>query len=185
MNASVVAVLDNTVLRNLYELKLLPYLNLYYSKVYVPVEVEKEFLRIKDLARQQQRLAFLFQQNEEQRSWFEKCNFYSDEQVAIVAADMPPNIHRGELEAAVQRGVLAYDQPPILLFDERRFRTHCINQAWPVRGTLSLLADLHPRFGPCDFYACAQCLVEAQGQRYSPKLAEAVFEQTRKELAGY
>jgi len=184
MTVNSVAVIDNTVLRNLYEVNLLHHLSLYYSRVYVPVEVEKEFLGIKDLAREQQRLEWLFLMYKRHQSWFKKCNFYSDAQVRILSATAPPRIHRGELEAAAQRGYLPASQIPVLLCDERRFRDYCRNEAWPARGTLSLLADLHLRFALCDYFAYVEHLSKAQRQRFSPQLVVEVFERMRNELTG-
>lgn len=86
--------------------------------------------------------------------------------------------------SATQRGYLPATQAPVLLCDERRFRDYCRNEAWPARGTLSLLADLHLRFGLCDYFAYVEHLSIAQQQRFSQKLVADVFKSVQVELSG-
>lgn len=78
------AIIDTSVLLTLYSLGLLDKLNLFYSEVRIPREVEKEFLDLKDDELEQtQRVNYILNFYELNKSWFIRCNEYSSDFVLI------------------------------------------------------------------------------------------------------
>lgn len=177
------AVLDNTAFRCLYELKLLQHLNLIYHTVWIPRQVEREFLSIPNLAKQTARFDFLFRFYAVNHSWFKPCHVYNEDDIQLFLAVFPENekkLHRGEVEAIVQQMRLPGTNIELIV-DENQARKFIIRQQMPVHGTLYLLAKMDIYWGVCDYFQSVQQLID-DGQRFNFQIAEQVYIYVKEEL---
>lgn len=171
------AVLDCSVLRCLYDVGVLSYLNIFYNKVYIPREVEKEFLKISDLSLQTKRATFILDFYAKNESWFIQCSAYSDEDVDIYLATYSGNekyLHRGEAEAFTQRNKLSGPDIEILI-DETKGRKHARNNMIPIKGTLGILAEMDRKWRLVDYHKVVEFL-KAQGQHYSQNAIDLAYQ---------
>jgi predicted nucleic acid-binding protein len=177
------AVLDNTAFRCLYELSLLKHLNLIYHTVWIPRQVEKEFLSIADISKQTARFNFLLHFYAVHYSWFKPCYVYNEDDIQLFLADFPEHdkkLHRGEVEAIVQSIRLPGTNIDLII-DELQARKFVRQQQMPVHGTLYLLAKMDICWGVCDYHRSVMQLIDG-GQRYTISIAEKVYNMIKEEL---
>lgn len=180
MNA---AVLDNTTLRALYNLNLLDKLQLLYQEVWIPRQVEREFLQIEDIQEQTKRFTFISYFYNVHSSWFFPCNVYDQNDIDLFLADVPPTerrLHLGEVEAIVQHNRLPSANIEILL-DDRKARKFLESKEILHHGTLYVLAHLSIKWQCCDYEASVKILID-NGQRFTIAKALKAFEAIHKEI---
>jgi predicted nucleic acid-binding protein len=172
------AIMDNSSLRALYHLNLLDSLILLYSNVYIPREVEKEFLR----AKSEETTRYIFITNfYEKNIWFQRCSTYRDSLVELfLADDYTKKLHRGEAEAIVQNQTMQNNCE--VLLDEAEAREVAKVQHVCVRGTLSILALLDLRWKKCDYRQSVEILQKKHKARYSQKIINDAYEIIKQEL---
>jgi len=169
------AIIDNSVLRALYYLNLLPGLVMIYKEIYVPREVEKEFLRSKEDG--QERYAFLMEFYAK-NIWFKQCQSYREDAVAIFLS-YQKKIHRGEAEVMVQNQSMANVHE--VLLDDKEARRVAETQCIKIRGTLSILAFLDIKMGYCKYYDSVKILMEKYKARYSKEVIDRAYRNAKKE----
>jgi predicted nucleic acid-binding protein len=178
-----VAVIDSSPLRNLYRLGLLQHLNLLYSTVWVPREVEREFFAIKMEAERTRRFDFLEKFKEVHQSWFKACQSYSLVDIELFKAEYASSSHKldmGEIEAIVQQKLLPGSSVDVLI-DEKAASRFSRSLSIPKHGTLYILANLDLRYGLCNYPKEVEKLIE-DGQRFNENVAKTVYDFVRVEL---
>jgi predicted nucleic acid-binding protein len=172
-----IAIIDTSALITLYMIDKVKNLNTMFSEVYVPLMVEKEFLKDDT----NNRLSFLLNFYEE-NYWFKKCQTYQNDIIEILLTNK--KIDDGEREAIAQykriQIDLAIEEGNIsCVIDEREARKVAQNMDIKVNGTLYLLAKLHFE-GFLDYSNETNLL--KKGRRYSEKVIVDAFEKVKFEL---
>ena len=173
-------VVDTTFLDAVYRLRLLDKLVFLYSKVFIPVEVEREFLSNENKDRDS-RFSYLFE-GFSLYSWLEKCNSYDEITIKLLSAEK--DMHRGESEVIAQvkeLGLNTFDQASLsAVIDDRRAREVAVNNDVEIIGTLRILALLHFN-GFINYHNSVKHLMSV-GVRYNKQLVKEVFKKTESEL---
>lgn len=136
-----ITILDTSALITFYKLDGIKFLNSIFQEVYIPLEVEKEFLEEKS----DQRLRFLLNCFDE-NTWLKKCQTYSDDIIEILKTD--PRIDAGEREAIAQYKQLQVDLgiedgKINCIIDESAARKVAKYMDIKVNGTLYIMAIMH------------------------------------------
>lgn len=136
-----ISIIDTSVLITFYQLNSIKQLNLLFNEVYIPITVEKQFLKVD----QDDRLNFLLNFYEENK-WFKKCQTYQSDTIALLGTER--RIHEGEREAMAQYKQIQSDLKIeegniVCVIDERIARNVASKMDISLSGTLYLLAKLH------------------------------------------
>lgn len=136
------AVIDNTVLVNLFEIQSIKLINLLqnvFQRVYIPIEVKKEFAAQSHRFSERQIFIDKLRIN---YGFFRLCNNYDSLQLALLKTYK--GINHGEAEATSQYMKINAN---LLLTDDKRFVKAIEEKNFPIRvgDTLFLLAilDIH------------------------------------------
>ncbi len=177
-----IAILDNSVLSALDELNALKYLNLLFNKVYIPVDVEREFLEIPKLQKQSRRFNLLMEFYA-LNAWLFKCETRDEAIYKLLTSS--PKLHRGESDVIAQykeleqRGA-ANPQALVVVLDDKNARDVAQRQNISLTGTLKLLSRLH-FLNALDYNASVEQL-QRRGKRYSQQAIRDAFEQAKQEF---
>lgn len=172
------AIIDTSVLLCLHHLNLLQYLNLVFSKVFVPREVEKEFLtKNKDQTIQSLRYKYLEGFYQKHSVWFEKCQAYNSDIIKIY--QMEKKLDAGEIEVFAQNQERGNNN--ILLLDEKQARKVAEKNDLAKNGVLYILAYLDLKFKILKYFTAVDILKEELKTRFSDKIVETVYKIVRDE----
>lgn len=172
-----IAIIDTSALITLYMIDKVKNLNTLFSEVYIPLMVEKEFLKDDS----NNRLDFLLNFYEE-NYWFKKCQIYQNDIIAILLTNKKMDdgereaiaqYKRIEIDLAIEEGRMS------CIIDEKVARKVAQHMEVKVIGTLYLLARLHFE-GFLDYPTEVNLL--KKGRRYSEKNIEDAFEKVKFEL---
>lgn len=172
-----ISVIDTSVLITFYQLKSIHFLGYLFNEVYVPLTVEKQFLKKET----EQRFDFLLKFYEENQ-WFKKCQTYQDDVIGLLLTDK--NVDEGEREAIAQykkiQSDLEIEEGRIhCIIDERYARAVAAGMNIEIKGTLYLLAKLH-FLGHLDYFTIVRELRNTR--RFSKKYIKAAFEKVKLEM---
>jgi len=174
-------VVDTTFLDAMYRLDLLENVTLLCDRVYVPENVEKEFLNDKNEDKDK-RFSYLIKKFKKYR-WLKKCNSYDKGVLLILSADK--KIHLGESEVIAQVKQLGLGELQedfiIAVLDDRCARNSAENMNIKKMGTLRVLAKFHLIFSIIDYYSKVDFLVK-NGARFTRNVVRMVFEEVEKEI---
>ena len=175
-----IAILDSSALMSFYTLNCLELLNLFYDKVLIPRQVEKEFVsKHPELGRSQnERFIFLinfYQQN----SWLLSCQEYGGDLVDLYKTEK--NIDAGEAEVFAQNQ--HWDSRCELILDEKNARKFADKKQLQKRGVLGLLAEIAIRFGRIDYQQALKLLTSNERNFYiNQTQADKIYEEIKKQL---
>lgn len=165
------AIIDTSIIRCLFHLGLLSYLQLFYEEIRVPVAVENEFLNSATTENERtNRFQFLDKFYNINSSWFLKCNEYNEELVQIY---LSPKIDRGEAEAFAQNQF--YQMRYQILLDDKRARILARNKNIVVHGTLFILASLDLRFKICNYFNSVKKLRNELNYHVNDEIIKKVY----------
>lgn len=174
------AILDSSVLISLYNLNLIHNLKLLYNKIYIPREVEKEFLNIKDLNESINRYNYFNKFCEENNSWFIRCNQYSDSIINLYLKELqkkkPEKSNKGEAEVLAQNDSL--NQENDLLLDDKDACEIALKNNHPKHGTLYILSILDLKYKICNYKNSVEIIKKKLNFRASKKLSELVYNES-------
>ena len=166
------AILDTSVLIVLYHLDLLKYLNLFYNKIKIPREVEKEFLtKHKDKKECSRRYKFLSEFYTQNKSWFLACNEYSSSDIDLYLTQK--GIDAGEAEAFAQNQALGNMHD--ILLDERQARKLAKSNNIHHHGVLYILANLDIKYKACNYHRAVETAKSELNTRFSDKIVKQVY----------
>ena len=166
------AILDTSVLIVLYHLNLLKYLNLFYTKVRIPREVEREFLtKHFDQKERSARFDFLMDFYKTNKMWFLPCHEYNSDIVEIYLTE--PNIDRGEAEAFAQNQALGNVHE--ILLDEKEARHYARSKNIHHHGVLFILANLDVKYKACKYFHAVEKVRNECATRFSDSVVEQVY----------
>jgi len=173
-------VVDTTFLDAVYRLQIFDKLVFLYSKVFIPVEVEREFLSDKNRDRDS-RFSFLLS-SFSRYSWLVKCNSFDEMIIKLLSAE--PDIHRGESEVIAQvreLGMKTYSESSLsAVIDDQRARVVASRMEVDIVGTLKILALFHFN-GFLDYHKSVNKLRRA-GVRYRNDVVQLAFDKTESEF---
>jgi predicted nucleic acid-binding protein len=172
-----IAIIDTSALITLYMLDKVENLHIIFGEVYVPLMVEKEFLKDDT----DERFKFLLNFYET-NYWFKKCQAYHNDIIEILRTNK--KIHDGEREAIAQYkrlqvDLLVEEGGISCLIDDKEARTVAQGMDIRVNGTLYFLARLHFE-GFINYHKEINLLKEER--RYSDKVIKEAFEKVKIEL---
>lgn len=175
-----ITIIDTSALITLYIIDKVKNLHNLFGEVYVPLMVEKEFLKDET----NERLHFLLNFYAE-NYWFKKCQAYHNDIIEILLTYK--KIDDGEREAIAQYKRLEADLEIeagniTCIIDEKEARKVAQNMDIKVNGTLYLLARLHFE-GYLDYFTITKQLKEKR--RYTDTIISSAFEKVKAELGLY
>lgn len=172
------AIIDTSVLICLHHLKLLQNLNLVFSKVFVPREVEKEFLtKHKEKLIQSIRYEFLEKFYLKHSVWFEKCQAYNSDIIKIY--QMEKKLDAGEIEVFAQNQEKGNNN--ILLLDEKQARKVAERNNLAKNGVLYVLAFFDVNFKIVNYFEAVDILRIELNTRFSDRIIKTVYNTVRNE----
>jgi predicted nucleic acid-binding protein len=172
------AIMDCSVLRNLYYINNLDSLQRLYSRVLLPAAVRAEFLNPTNKEEESKRLQFLLDFEGRHARWFRQCTLGDKGAIEIYRSglgDAARHLHLGETEAMAQYPSASQQGLFSLLIDERKGRIVAKTQGIPCNGTLHILARLDLQFNLLAYQDCCDILV-ANGQRFSDSVRKQAYE---------
>ncbi|GEM_PF-902849 len=179
MNQKRKIVVDNSFLDSLYILNVLEYLPLLFTSVFIPEQVEREFLNEKNMD-PNKKLEFLTRCYQD-FPWFQKCNTYDENDIRLLS--MEPKMDAGEVEVIAQTKKLGMEvTEPEFLFsglDEKIGRSVARKHSLQVIGVLKILANMH-YLGLLDYFESVN-LLHKRKKRFSHAIVTEVFIQTKRE----
>src|ERR1039457_6587237 len=166
------AIIDTSVLLSLYHLNLLSFLNLIYTIVRVPREVEKEFLQHTDSELERsKRYDFLQNFYNDNNTWFIPCNEYGSDIVDLYLTEK--NFDRGEAEVFAQNQ--ATDSISELLLDEKIGRKFAERKFIQHHGVLFIIATFEISFQCCGYRESIKILQKKKIGRFTNSVIESVY----------
>ncbi|MEA3495238.1 MAG: hypothetical protein U9R42_04305 [Bacteroidota bacterium] len=166
------AILDTSVLMVLYHLNLLQYLHLFYNKVRIPREVEREFLeKNKNSIERSKRFEFLMNFYLKNKTWFIRCNEYNTDLVKIYLS--VKGIDKGEAEAFAQNQ--AFGNIHEILLDEKQARKFANMENIQHHGVLFILANLDIKYGACNYFDAVKTAKNELKTFFSKKITIQVY----------
>lgn len=173
------AIIDTSVLLTLYELGFIENLNLFFTEVRIPREVESEFFKSNAVSSSQDdKLKWLTEIYKKHKTWFKACNEYSDDLVKLYLTE--PKIDKGEAEAFAQHQALG--SVHTVLIDEKEGRKLAQRKKIQHNGVLSLIARLDLQLQICDYRTTVALLMELGIGRYTPEIVDRVYQTIKEEL---
>jgi predicted nucleic acid-binding protein len=173
------AILDTSVLLTLYYLGHIESLQLLFSEVRIPREVEAEFLQSRAIdTDSNDRFKFLTETYDNHKTWFKACNEYGSDLVKIYLSE--PGIDKGEAEAFAQHQALGGIHT--VLIDEKRGRNVARNWTIAHHGVLSVIARFDLQLKLCDYKNTIAFLEASKIGRFSPNIIEKVYNEIKTEL---
>ncbi len=170
------AILDTSPLICLYQLNLLEYLNLFFNKVYIPREVEREFLeKNSNKEERERRYKFLTEFYYKHSSWFIQCNLYSDDLILIYKTK--EGIDSGEAEVFAQNQALGSGH--LLLIDEMNARNLATKLELTFNGVLFIIAIMEIRFSLCNYVEVVNRLKTNYGFHLNERIIQIVYQQAK------
>ena len=174
-----IAVIDTTVLITFYKAGKLNLLVNLYNEVYIPRQVEKEFLQIEPDAR----FNFLLP-TYEQNTWLKACQTF--DQFTLENLAIEPKMDKGESEVIAQLRQIQIDlkvgsEAAECLLDEKVARKVAQRMDLPVKGSLRLLARLH-FLGYLDYRRTVDPI--AKERRFTTELIQEAFKIAKEEALG-
>jgi predicted nucleic acid-binding protein len=172
------AILDTSALLSLYIVGALSYLNLLFTEVRIPEEVQREFLQNGPSDEEKsKRFLFLSEFYQDNDSWFIPCSEYGEDLISLYLTEAGMN--RGEAEALAQNQF--YDSLYTVVIDEKIARKIATEKDMQIRGTLRLLADMEVKHALINYKQAVTELRENHGTFFSIKIVNAVYEQAKRD----
>ncbi len=169
-------ILDTSPLICLYQLDLLDYLHLFYNEVFIPREVEREFLENNpDFFERERRFRFLSEFYYKHSVWFKQCNLYSEDLIRIYLSEK--GIDSGEAEVFAQNQALGSSN--ILLIDERNARKLAKKLKLTFNGVLFIIATMEIKFSLCNYKSVVSELKNKFGFSLNEETIKFVYHQTK------
>ncbi len=174
-----IAVIDTSVLITFYKADKVNLLVNLYKEVYIPRNVEEEFLQKEPDAR----LGFLLP-TYELNTWLKPCQTYDPGMLKLLATT--PKMDLGESEVIAQMKQIQLDlnlesETFECLIDEKVARKVALRMDLPVKGALRLLARLH-FLGYLDFHSTVEPI--AKERRFAPEIIDEAFRIAEEEALG-
>jgi predicted nucleic acid-binding protein len=172
-----ISIIDTSVLITFHQLNSIKQLNLLFNEVYIPITVERQFLKVDT----DNRLNFLLNFYEENK-WFKKCQTYQSDTIALLSTEK--KIHEGEREAMAQYKQIQSDLEVqegniVCVIDERNARKVAFRMDINLSGTLYLLAKLD-LIGYLNYYEVVE-KIKAE-RRFSEKLIDDAMKKAKHDL---
>jgi len=104
-------------------------------------------------------------------TWFERCNEYGSDLVALYLTEK--GIDKGEAEAFAQNQALGSIHE--ILLDESTARKLARKKEVKHHGVLFILANLDIKFQLCDYYKCAEIASKELGTFFSQNIVDEVY----------